>query len=341
MEPMQVGRRGPLVSVVVPTVGRSPWLGQAVDSALHQTYRSCEVLVVDDSPDGHAGREWTLERGLRDGERLRLIHSGGVGGSAARNAGVAAARGEWIAFLDDDDEWLPEKLERQMEAALRVSGLMPVMSCRVKVQTPRSEYVFPRRIYREGESISEYLFCRKGWASGAGFMQTSTLLAPRELLLRAPFTAWLPLHQDWDWLLRVSRKPDVSVRMLAEPLVVYRTEDGRQTVSRRPDWRRSLEWIRGHAQWVEPKALSWFIAVQCVWKARAARAGWREWAEITRAFCYEGQPTAKAAAQFAIFAVIPAAWRKRVRDRVWRSPRALQAQIGGREWKLVSRPKAL
>ena len=101
---------GPMVSVVVPTAGRSPWLRQAVESALQQSYRNVEVVVVDDCPDGMAESAWSIEWGLETGERLRLIHSGGAGGAAARNAGVQAARGDWIAFLDDDAEWMPEKL---------------------------------------------------------------------------------------------------------------------------------------------------------------------------------------------------------------------------------------
>lgn len=341
MERREMQRRVPMVSVVVPTAGRSPWLRQAIESALVQSYPNVEVVVVDDSPDGMAESAWSIAWGLASGERLRLIHSGGAGGAAARNAGVQAARGEWIAFLDDDDAWLPEKLTKQMEAALQVESAFPVMSCRVRMKTPRSEFVFPRRIYSGDEAVEEYLFCRKGWARGSGFVQTSTLLARRELLLEMPFTPGLPVHQDWDWLLRVSRHAAVRVRMLREALVVYRTEDGRETVSRRPEWRRSLEWIRWHARWMEPKAVSWFVAVQCVWKARAARASRREWAEIAWAFCFEGRPTLRAAVHFAAFAVIPAGWRKRIRDTAWRASPMQGAGDGRQEWKLVSKPKAL
>lgn len=338
MERKQAQRREPMVSVVVPTAGRSPWLRQAVESALKQSYRDVEVLVVDDSPDGIADSAWSIAWGVETGERPRLIHSGGVGGAAARNAGVQAARGEWIAFLDDDDEWMPEKLQKQMEVALDARGAFPVMSCRVRMKMPGSEYVFPRRVYNGEEPVEEYLFCRKGWARGSGFLQTSTLLVPRELMLQMPFTPGLPVHQDWDWLLRASRNPAVQLRMLDEALVVYRTEDGRKTVSRQPDWRKSLEWVRWHARWMEPKAVSWFVAVQCVWKARAARVSRRDWAEIVWAFCFEGQPTLRSAVHFAVFAVVPTGWRKRIRNRVWR---AAPEQNGRQEWRLMSKPKAL
>ncbi len=330
-----------MVSVVVPTVGRSPWLRQAIQSALQQSYSHCEVVAVDDSADGFVGSLRELEWGLQMGERLRVIHSGGVGGGAARNAGVKAARGDWIAFLDDDDEWMPEKLQRQMEVALQAEEANAVVSCRVVVKTPHNEYVFPRRVYRGEERIEEYLFCRKGWGAGGGFVQTSTLLARRELLSRTPFSAGLVVHQDWDWLLRVSCDEDVRVRMLDEPLVVYRTEDGRVTVSRRADWRTSLNWVRGHAWRMDPRTFSWFIAVQCAWKARAGGASRREWAEIVWSFCFEGRPTVLAAMHFVFFAWFPAGWRKSIRDAAWGRSTSARDRNGGERWRLASRPKVL
>ena len=341
MESLRAKVQSPMVSVVVPTVGRSPWLRQAIQSVLGQTYGNCEVVVVNDSADDFEESAHRLEWTLRCGDRLRVIHSGGVGGGAARNAGVKAARGEWIAFLDDDDEWMPEKLERQMDEALRAEEALPVLSCRVWVRTPRSEYVFPRRVYRGEERIEEYLFCRNGWAEGSGFVQTSTLLARRELLIRTPFAVGLAVHQDWDWLLRVSGDGDVRIRMLEEPLVIYRTEDGRRTVSRSADWRTSLNWVRGHAWRMEPRAFSWFIAVQCVWKARAARASRQEWAEIVWAFCFEGRPTARSVMHFVIFAGFPAGWRKRIRDRAWRPSKSAEGRNRGKPWKFASRSGAM
>lgn len=325
------------MSVVVPTTGRSPWLPQAVRSVLGQSYSNCEVVVVDDSCEGIAGRAWSDELESPAGERLRVIQSGGVGGGAARNAGVRAARGEWIAFLDDDDEWMPRKLEQQMEAARRVSRRFAVISCRVMVRTSRGEFVFPRRVYRRDEPVADYLFCRKGWAGGSGYLQTSTLLAPRLLLLKTPFTEGLPVHQDWDWLLRVSGDKQVEVEMLEEPLALYRTEDGRATVSRHADWRTSLNWIREHAPRVDPRTLSWFVAVQCVWKARAGQASAREWMEIVRAFCFEGRPTLGSAAHFAAFALVPVGLRKRIRDWAWGTVLAPWAKDGSQKWKLASR----
>jgi glycosyltransferase involved in cell wall biosynthesis len=106
---MLAGVAGPSVSVIIPTHNAAAYIRDAVDSALGQTVPPLEVIVVDDgSTDGTAAV-------LRElGDRIRVIsHRYGAAG-AARNAGGAIAAGEWIAFLDADDTWLPDKLEHQL-----------------------------------------------------------------------------------------------------------------------------------------------------------------------------------------------------------------------------------
>jgi glycosyltransferase involved in cell wall biosynthesis len=104
----------PDVSVVIPTHNRRRLLGQAVRSALGQVGVEVEVVVVDDgSSDGTADAVASLGDG-----RVRVIHHRRpLGVAAARNAGAGAARGAWVALLDDDDLWAPDKLKRQLEAA--------------------------------------------------------------------------------------------------------------------------------------------------------------------------------------------------------------------------------
>ena len=107
----------PQVSVVVPTFDRREVLPRALDSVVAQTYGDWELIVVDDgSIDG------TAEMVEQDYPDVHLVVQENRGVSAARNAGIAAAQGEWIAFLDSDDAWLPEKLERQMEALAAEPG---------------------------------------------------------------------------------------------------------------------------------------------------------------------------------------------------------------------------
>jgi len=102
----------PRVSVVIPTHNRSQLLKKALKSVLGQTYQNFEIIVVDDGMKERAGDSV----GFFNDSRIRYIaHGSEKGGSAARNTGVVNSEGAFIAFLDDDDEWLPEKLKVQMD----------------------------------------------------------------------------------------------------------------------------------------------------------------------------------------------------------------------------------
>ncbi|MDI3253555.1 MAG: glycosyltransferase family 2 protein [Bacillota bacterium] len=296
----------PLVSAVIPTRGRPQWIVRAVSSALAQSYAPVEVIVVIDGPDE------ITECAVREisAPRLRTISlRENVGGAEARNIGVRAASGEWIAFLDDDDEWFPEKLEKQMQAALSSGAEYPVVGSRL-IAAGR---VLPRRLYRRGQDVSEYLFCRKGLAYGDGMLQTSTLLAKRELLLEVPFQRGLKRHQDWDWLLKIAQRKDVEIVMLPDALTVMQIEGGQQSVSRSGDWRVSLEWARANRERMTAKAYSFFIATECVTRARKAGAGAAAFAELFRECFMRGRPGLGQTILFFLFRVFPGEKRRTLR----------------------------
>ncbi len=108
-----------MISVVIPVYNRRQWIGRALRSVLGQDWTQREVIVVDDASDD--GTPDAVAREFGDQVQL-LVLPQNRGVSAARNAGMAQARGEWLAFLDSDDEWLPTKLTKQM-AGLAESGL--------------------------------------------------------------------------------------------------------------------------------------------------------------------------------------------------------------------------
>lgn len=104
-----------LVSVIIPTYNRKHTLKRCVDSVLAQTYRNFEIIIVDDcSTDGTME---FVEETYGDISEIPIVYvrnDSNMGAAASRNTGVAYAQGEYIAFHDSDDEWLPEKLEKQM-----------------------------------------------------------------------------------------------------------------------------------------------------------------------------------------------------------------------------------
>lgn len=199
-----------LVSVVVPAWCAEKTLAATLDSVLCQTWREIEVLVVDDaSPDGTKA---LAERYAAADERIRVIaqeENGGV--SKARNRGVREARGEWIAFLDSDDLWMPEKLEKQMALAERhpEAELFYTGSGFVSEDDRKYGYTL---------SVPERVNYRS--LLGQNVISCSSVLIRRELMLRFPmgndavhedFAVWLKILREQPWAYGVN-----------EPLLVYR-----------------------------------------------------------------------------------------------------------------------
>jgi len=100
-----------LVSVVIPSYNHGEFVGTCIDSILAQTYRSLEVIVIDDG-----STDDTRERMKKYGDRIRYVYHDNRGRGATRNRGIELAKGEWIAFVDADDIWRRDKLEKQMAA---------------------------------------------------------------------------------------------------------------------------------------------------------------------------------------------------------------------------------
>ena len=105
------------VSIVIPTYNRASQVVEAVRSALAQTWTDCEVIVIDDGSTDSTGRDLSAFEG-----RIRYIRTENGGVSAARNRGIREATGDWIAFLDSDDTWNPDKLRLQMECVGRTAA---------------------------------------------------------------------------------------------------------------------------------------------------------------------------------------------------------------------------
>ena len=263
----------PIVSTVIPTHNRPLIVERAVKSALAQTLQAIEVIVMIDGSDASTR---ALLAEIED-PRLKYIELPIRGGAAAaRNAGVSAATGEWIAFLDDDDEWLPQKLERQIEVATRSQYEFPIVASRLTARSPKGDYIRPTRFLSLSEPISEYLLARNSLFQGEGLIQTSVLLTKKQLLQQVPFRTDLQRHQDWDWLLRVSNLAGVKIEFVAEPLAIWYVDEKRKTISNTSNWRNSLDWIHENKLLVTPRAYAAFIMVEVA--AQASQAG--EWQEF-------------------------------------------------------------
>ena len=296
---------GPTVSVIIPTTRRPDLVGRAVRSVLAQTMADLEVIVVVDGPNPETIA--TLS-GIED-KRLRVLqnaHPAGAG--AARNLGAAQGQGAWLAFLDDDDEWLPEKLERQLAFAGDDEVLV---SCRSRVVTPHATYVWPSRPYDGRMPIDDYLFDRKTLFRGASLLQTSSYLLPRRLFERTQFGTSRQ-NEDTTLLLRVTKQAGARIVMTPETLVVLHAEQARESLGSSYDWREMLAWADSSRALLTKRAYSGFCLIYL--GSQAARhadyAGFPLllWRAVSR-----GRPTLAQLLPFLAFWVLPIGLRRRIR----------------------------
>lgn len=203
----------PLVSVVLPTYNRAPLLRRSIGSVLRQSFSDLELVVVD---DGSRDNTEEVVSAFND-PRVRYLPRPNGGVAAARNTGVQAARGRYLAFQDSDDEWLLDKLERQLaalppgdEAAMCVCGMLRIMGARGGAQ-----------------GVLGYPRAPADWDSGldhrgvlrSAVAYTQSWLVPRLALLEAGgFREDFRIWDDWELLIRLSQR--LKLYLVKDPLVL-------------------------------------------------------------------------------------------------------------------------
>ena len=198
----------PLVSVIIPTYNRVEMVRQALASVEAQTFRDFEIVVVDDG-----GTDDTFEALAADRELRVLRHPHRRGVAAARNTGVTAARGEWLAFLDSDDLWLPDKLARQISWLERQPELL---IC-------QTEETWVRRGVRVNKPATHRQVAGRIFLPSLGrcMISPSAVMLHRRLLNdHGAFDATLPAAEDYDLWLRLTWRYEVG--LVNEPLVIKR-----------------------------------------------------------------------------------------------------------------------
>lgn len=188
----------PTVSVVIPTHNRAHLIGRSVRSALAQTYGDLEVVIVDDaSTDGTRG---AIAR-IADPRVKYLRHDFNRGVSAARNTAIAHAAGEFIAFLDDDDEWLPNKLEIQMDHFERAKPSVGLVCAGFNQVDIVSKRITSEIIPTERGWVFELLL-RQGT-----FSHTSTIVVRAECFKKVGlFDVTYRYSEDFDMWVRIAKE---------------------------------------------------------------------------------------------------------------------------------------
>lgn len=222
-------------SVVIPTYKRHEEVIRAIRSVLAQTAPPLEVLAVNDGPDPEKARRIAA----LDDNRVRFHEAPRRGNaSATRNAGIAFARGDWIALLDDDDIWLPDKLYAQFAALERAGLSEAILAGREAVYlNGRHLHDRPRKSVPANTPVDQLLF------SGFGGVNTSTIVAPTKTFREQPLDESLERHEDWSWMLFAGQRMPVIV---ADQVVCERRLQPGEGLSRPGGVEFSRTWYEVH-----------------------------------------------------------------------------------------------
>lgn len=205
----------PLVTVIVPTHNRADLLPRALASIRSQTFRDLACVVVDDG-SSDTTPEWLAT--VTDPWLTVVRRDVGGGGAAARNAGIAVAAGRYLAFLDDDDEWLPDYLERQLAALTSTGAALSHAGVWIDRDGTRTAAVADTT----GDAF-ERLLCY------AAPITTSGILIDRDVTGDVCFDESLPANQEYDLVTRIARAHPIT--RVTDPLYVWHWHDGDRIVT--------------------------------------------------------------------------------------------------------------
>lgn len=267
----------PFFTVVIPLYNRAQAIAATVQSVLDQTFQDFEIVVVDDgSIDGGAD---AVDR-MAD-PRIRCIRQQNAGANAARNRGIDAARGRFVALLDSDDRFVPEHLERT--AAILADAPEVLVFSRIVVDRGKGRtFLKPPRAPRPGEDIGEYLFC------GRGFVQTSTVAVATATARRVRYLDGLASGQDSDFAVRLAAA-GVPFRMIETPGAIWTDGFDPGRVSAQASCEAPRRWSEEHRGSLTERAYRGFrgwVLAKALARSGRKREALALYAEAVRHRCY-------------------------------------------------------
>lgn len=234
------------VSVLIPTYNRKAYLREAIDSVLAQTYTDYEIIVVDDGSTDGTGEALAAAYG----EQIRYVRQDNQGESVARNRGLELAQGEYVALLDSDDLWLPEKLARQM-TAIETDAKVGLVFCQSWIIDGEGRRVhdIPHGTHLRNGKLTLEGLCLHNRISGP-----STTLIRRAVLNHiGGFDPDIHFGEDWDLWLRIAMHYELA--FVPEPLACIRRHHGTQCYY--PSVERNAQRLAQHLTILEKAFASW------------------------------------------------------------------------------------
>jgi glycosyltransferase involved in cell wall biosynthesis len=210
--------REPVVSVVIPAFNAAEFIGQTLDSVLGQTLARLEVIVIDDGSTDETNA--IVERFAESDPRIRLVHQENAGVGAARNTGIRLARGRYVAPLDADDVWLPEKLQKQVARMEECGSETGMVYCWSHLIDGAGRLVGVNAPVTIEGRVPRALIVRYVIGNASVPLFRATALSDVGGYLTRADQGGVQGCEDWDLTLRVAERHDV--RVVPERLVLYR-----------------------------------------------------------------------------------------------------------------------
>lgn len=239
-----------MVSVVIPTYNRAKLLERSLNSLFNQTKLPIEVIVIDDDSTDNTS---SLIEDINSPLIKYIKNSKNYGANISRNIGINESSGDIIAFLDSDDEWVPEKIEIQTRYIQNHSkNSRWICYTPVNVYGRSDDITIPERGLQSDEHLSEYLFIH------GGIILTSTLFVSREAANLEQFTPDLKLHQDADYCLKHYSK-NTEILYLPEPLTNWHNDYREDRIYPYHKPMDRLNWLISVVDLFTPRAIQSYI----------------------------------------------------------------------------------
>ncbi|WPC32133.1 glycosyltransferase family 2 protein [Acinetobacter towneri] len=216
------------ISVIVPTIGRSSVIN-CIKSILGQTFECSEIIICYDGKDYddfcHLIKKYNFEK------IVKTINTGPFnGGNNARQIGIEQSLGNYIALLDDDDEWLSNHLESMVENIKDIN--YPYNFCFSKpIWCNNKQEIRPNIVY-DNSGLLSYLFDYNS-KRGLGFLQSSLLLFSKEIALKIPLNKELKFHQDIEWFIRLGQSKNLKMDICFSDKYTVRIQSPEDSVSKK------------------------------------------------------------------------------------------------------------
>ncbi|MEZ7213275.1 glycosyltransferase family 2 protein [Klebsiella spallanzanii] len=250
------------ISVIIPTIGRNS-LERTLSSVLNQTYDVSQIIICYDGDDYEHFGIGINEICSCDSSKIVVINCGPFnGGNNARQMGIEIASSQYIALVDDDDEWLPCHISSFFEMITDIKhDYILYSSGAIFMVDGLKVGERPTRMKKENETFSEYIFTKKSLGWEHGFIQSSIMIFSKSLVEKVPFDKKLRFHQDVDWILRVQKSglPYIYKQNPVKTVIYNSTND---SVSKKIRADQSFEWAKTAFDTIDKRCLGDFLLTQ-------------------------------------------------------------------------------